>query len=97
MTKVTTIKSAVCRNGRFGEHHISVEQREKEDSSLEYVYRNGHSDPLVCSYEQANYFFEVRLKEAAFDLLKGIMNARDDLHRGIRIQAAERFFASIKE
>lgn len=84
------LKSAICPNGRFGQHHVSVEERDGE-----YVWRNGYGDPLVCSYEQANAFFESRLKAAAFDLLKDLSSARDELSRTIRIGNSEAFFASI--
>ena len=88
------LKSAVCPNGRFGEHHIGVEEREC-DGRTEYIWRNGYSDPCICSYEQAIAFFNDRLKDASFYLLKELSAAKDDLSRSLRIRDTQVFFASI--
>lgn len=91
---IRVLQSAVCPNGRFGMHHVSIEEHEC-DGHTEYVWRNGFSDPLVCSYEQAVAFFNCRLKDAAFDLLKDLSGAKDDLSRSVRIGNTREFFASI--
>jgi len=55
------LASAVVPNGRWGDHHISVERRNGE-----VLWRNGWNDPLVCDdVEQAMRFFNERVSEAA--------------------------------
>ena len=92
ITKI--LKSAVCPNGRFGEHYVRVEARDCDGRS-EYLWRDGYSDPLVCSYEEAVASFNDRLKDAAFYLLKELASAKDDLSRSVRIGNTRAFFASI--
>lgn len=58
---IEVIASAVVSNGRWGDHHISVQRREYE-GSVEFVWRNGWSDPLVCETEaDAMRFFNARI------------------------------------
>lgn len=51
------LAQATVPNGRWGDHHVSVQRRGDE-----IQYRDGFSDPLVCDdFEQAMRFFNERL------------------------------------
>lgn len=91
-----TLKSATCPNGKFGEHNISVEQRDTE-TGCEYVWRNGYSDPCICTYAEAVAFFNDRLKQAAFDLLKEAITAKDAPSLSYRLGKARIFLATVQE
>lgn len=91
-----TLKSATCPNGKFGEHNISVEQRDTENG-CEYVWRNGYSDPLICTYDQAIGLFNNRLKQAAFDLLNEAITAKDAPSLSYRLGKARIFLATVSE
>jgi len=58
---ITILASAVVPNGRFGDHHISVECHRYDDGREEFVWRDGYSDPLICTgHDDAMRFFHER-------------------------------------
>jgi hypothetical protein len=54
------LAEATVPNGRWGDHHISIE-RVTDESSVRYLYRNGWDDALQCSLEDARRYFNERV------------------------------------
>lgn len=60
---IETLAKAVVPNGRWGDHHISVERVSDEFGTC-VLYRDGFSDPLQCDEADAMRFFNERLVAA---------------------------------
>lgn len=50
------LAEASVPNGRWGDHHISIE-RVTDEGGIRFIYRNGWADGQLCALEDAQRYF----------------------------------------